>query len=78
MSMRWNGTPPTKPGFYYWQGGRLVGRQVAVVQVTAFKDATKPLEACELRPDNYVNAPPTGPVTAWGGSWAGPLPQPYN
>jgi len=75
--MRWKRSPPTKPGFYYWQGGNLTGLQVAVVQVTAFKDASRPLEARELKTsENYTNAPKTGPASSWGGRWAGPLPQP--
>jgi hypothetical protein len=77
MSMKWTRTPPSAPGFYYWQGGCLTGLQVAVVQVTAFKDATIPLQACELRQDGWRNAPERGPVSTWGGRWAGPLPQPY-
>ena len=76
MSMQWTRATPTKPGFYYWQGGRLFGLQVAVVQVTAFRDKTLPLEACELRGDGYANAPATGRASDWGGRWAGPLPQP--
>lgn len=75
--MKWTKTPPTKSGFYYWQGGHLTGLQVAMVQVTAFKDATKPLEACELRADGFANAPECGTVKNWGGRWAGPMPQPY-
>jgi hypothetical protein len=79
MSMQWTKEPPTKPGFYYWQGGRLSGSEVAVVQVTAFRDRTIPLEACELRgADDFANAPAKGAAAAWGGRWAGPLPQPYG
>lgn len=78
MSMQWTRTAPRRPGFYYWQGGALTGDQVAVVQVVAFKDETRPLEANELLiSPNWTNAPPTGPVGDWGGHWAGPLPQPY-
>ena len=75
--MKWTRTPPTLPGFYYWQGGHLTGLEVAMVQVTAFKDETKPLEACELRQEGYANAPERGTVASWGGRWSGPLPQPY-
>ena len=75
--MQWTRTPPTWPGFYYWQGGSLTGAQVAVVQVTAFKDKAIPLEACELRANGFVNARGNGPVKDWGGRWAGPLPQAY-
>jgi len=75
--MKWTNTPPTKPGFYYWQGGHLTGLQVAMVQVTAFKDASKPLEASELRDGGFANAPGRGPAARWGGRWAGPMPQPY-
>ncbi len=76
--MRWTQRAPTKPGFYYWQGGSLTGLQVAVVQVTAFRDSSIPLEACELRADGWINAPERGSATAWGGRWAGPLPQPLR
>lgn len=74
--MGWTKSAPTKPGFYYWQGGRLEGDQVAVVQITEFTDKTIPLEACELRIDGWKNAPGRGPAMHWGGWWAGPLPQP--
>lgn len=79
MSMQWTRTPPTEPGFYYWQGGQLTGAEVAVVQVTAFRDKTIPLEACELRADDdFATAPNRGAASGWGGWWAGPLPQPYR
>lgn len=75
--MRWKRSPPTTPGFYYWQGGHLTGRMVAVVQVSAFKDRTREMEARELLIDpGHPNAPQSGPVSSWGGIWAGPLPQP--
>ena len=75
--MKWTRKTPTVPGFYYWQGRHLTGDQVAVVQLTAFRDPTIPLEATELRGNGYVNAPDRGPALSWGGFWAGPLPQPY-
>lgn len=79
--MSWTETPPTSPGFYYWQGGALRGHEVAVVQVTAFRDASLPLEAAELLVDDQIghrNAPAKGPAESWGGRWAGPLPQPRH
>lgn len=80
--MSWTAELPTKPGFYYWQGGRLIGQQVVVVQISAFKDASKPLVAEELCTSTmglaYKNAPKTGPVKDWGGRWAGPLPEPED
>ncbi len=76
--MGWTKQAPTKPGFYYWRGGRLEGNQVAVVQVTAFVDKTRPLRAEEMTIDGYKNAPASGPVNEWGGRWAGPLPQPHE
>jgi hypothetical protein len=77
--MKWTRTPPTRPGFYYWQGRELTGLQVAVVQVTQFKDPAIPLEANELCvAPCWKNAPPAGPAKSWGGRWAGPLPQPHE
>lgn len=79
MSMKWTKSAPTRPGFYYWQGPHMTQLEVALVQVSAFKDPTKPLEASELREDSgFSNAPRRGPVWAWGGRWAGPLPQPFE
>lgn len=81
--MAWSYATPTKPGFYYWQGGRLTENQVAIVQVRAFRDSNIPLEAEELCTAQYggrqfKNAPATGPVAFWGGRWAGPIPQPHE
>lgn len=79
--MNWTNETPKKTGFYYWQGGNLKGKEVAVVQVTAFVDKNRPLQAeelCTTRPSGmaFKNAPLTGPAEAWGGMWAGPLPEP--
>ncbi len=73
--MGWTNKPPTEPGFYYWQGGRLTGRQVAVVHVSAYHDKERPLVAKELYTQGYKNAPKDGAAKDWGGKWAGPLPQ---
>ena len=75
--LQWTSEPPSAPGFYYWQGRRLSGKEVAVVQVTAFRDASIPLEATELRGNGWANAEERSPAHTWGGRWAGPLPQPY-
>lgn len=75
--MKWTNQTPTRPGFYYWQGGRLTGMEVAIVQITAFRDPTIPLEAAEMRINGWANAPEVGPANKWGGRWAGPFPQPY-
>lgn len=74
--MGWTKNTPTETGFYYWQGGDLVGREVAVVQVSAYQDKERPLLAQELCAGGYKNAPKYGPAKDWGGKWAGPLPQP--
>jgi hypothetical protein len=74
--MGWTNVIPTKPGFYYWQGIRLTGNQVAVVQVSEYKDKSRPLLAQELCVGGYKNAPVDGPAENWGGRWSGPLPQP--
>lgn len=75
--LQWTSKSPSAPGFYYWQGRRLSGKEVAVVQVTAFRDASIPLEATELRGNGWANAEERSPAHTWGGWWAGPLPQPY-
>lgn len=76
--MGWTKTAPTKPGFYYWQGWRLSGDQVAVVQVSAYKDHERPVLAQEMCIGGYKNAPADAPAKEWGGIWAGPLPQPRD
>lgn len=75
--MKWVTSTPTKPGFYYWQGGTLIGNQVAVVQVSKRKNEKLPMLAEELCVGGFKNAPADGPVDTWAGIWAGPLPQPY-
>jgi hypothetical protein len=77
MSMTWTRSAPSRPGFYYWNGLHLSSEQVAVVQVSGFKNQSRELEATELLVSGWKNAPPDGPVSTWGGFWAGPLPQPY-
>lgn len=74
--MGWTTKPPDRDGFYFWQGGRLHGDEVAVVQVTAYKDRCRPLLAQELCIRGYKNAPPDSPAQDWGGRWAGPIPPP--
>ncbi len=64
--MGWTKTAPTKPGFYYWRGGRLSGDQVAVVQVSAYKDRERPVLAQEMCIDGYKNAPADAPAKEWG------------
>lgn len=76
--MGWTKTAPTKPGFYYWQGGKLIGDQVAVVQVSAYKDRERPVLAQEMCIGGYKNAPADAPAKEWGGIWAGPMPQPLD
>jgi len=76
--MGWTRQAPTKTGFYYWQGGGLTGNQVAVVQVSAYRDKTLPLLAAEMCIGGYKNAPNDGPAKDWGGRWSGPLPQPHE
>lgn len=80
MSMKWKTTPPTEPGFYYWQNQELrnfSSDAVRVVQVSKYKnregfsvetltrDTSFPTFDCDLGQE------PKG----W---WAGPLPQPYQ
>jgi len=75
MSIRWRPEAPTKAGFYYWQGNSLTGSEVAVVQVTARRDGT--FTVVELLDESgYRHCPVTKDPAAWGGNWAGPLPQP--
>lgn len=75
--MQWKRDLPTKPGFYYWQGGILRGDQVEIVQVSKYANRDGFLaqrlglgyqrgdqDSCEL------DEMPRG----W---WAGPLPQPF-
>ena len=77
--MGWTKAAPTKPGFYYWKGGRFLhGCQVAVVQVSAYKDSERPVLAQEMCIGGYKNAPADAPAEKWGGVWAGPLPQPQD
>ena len=74
--LKWQAAP-TGPGFYYWQGGKLHGNQVAIVQVTAFRNPSIPREAELLYSDSMERmAPKDGPAFTWGGRWAGPIPQP--
>lgn len=78
MSLIWTRQIPTKPGFYYWQGGRLEGLRVAIAQVTGRHNPELPLLVSELCANGFKNAPHDGVVESWGGIWAGPLPQPYH
>lgn len=75
--MTWTTEVPTKPGFYYWQGGGMTGDEVAIVQVNAFRDKTRELEGDELLlSQGSVRRKKHLPVSEFGGRWAGPLPQP--
>lgn len=74
--MAWTKQVPTTPGFYYWQGMKLSGDEVAVVQIRAYKDQRRPVLAQEMCIAGCKNAPSDGPAKDWGGRWSGPLPQP--
>ena len=72
-ALPWSHNHPTKPGFYYWQGGLLSGLQVAVVQVSLHRNGE--LSVSELMVDGIRNGPVSQRLADFGGRWAGPLPQ---
>lgn len=75
----WKTAVPKTPGFYYWQGDDMTGDEVAIVQVTAFRNKSKPLDGNELLLSvDGTRRPKKMPVSEFGGKWAGPIPQPHD
>ena len=76
-TLHWKCRNPTVPGFYYWQGNELKGKEVAMIKVEGYKDKKRKPIAIELRSSDVQHAPDTSAVDLWPGLWAGPLPEPH-
>lgn len=68
---------PECPGFYYWQGDSLSGRQVLIIQISKYKN--RPglhAEALCSDYDRQNHMPVSSDPYNWCGKWWGPIPEP--